>query len=208
MSKGLYLYPKWIRLWHITNAVLFLILIVTGISLQFSGLDEPFVLVSFKSAVSWHNAAAFFLVLSYVVFIIGNRVTGNIKHYRSNSNTFLQDLIKQANYYRRDMFRGEPHPFPVTEDSKFNPLQRFSYVLAMYAGMPLLIISGILLFYPGMLPRQVLGVSGLLINDLVHVATGFVLSIFMVIHIYTCTLGSKPTTLFRSMVDGYHHDDH
>jgi thiosulfate reductase cytochrome b subunit len=59
-----------------------------------------------------------------------------------------------------------------------------------------------------MLPRQVFGVSGLLINDLIHIATGFMLSIFMVIHIYTCTLGSKPTTLFRSMVDGYHHDDH
>lgn len=208
MSQGLYLYPVWVRAWHITNAVLFLILIVTGISLQFSGMDEPFVLVSFKSAVSWHNAAAFLLMLSYVVFLIGNSVTGNIRHYRNNSSTYVQDLIKQFNYYRRDMFRGEPHPFPVTADSKFNPLQRMTYLLAMYAGMPILIISGILLFYPGMLPKQFLGVSGLLINDLVHIATGFMLSIFMITHIYTCTLGSKPTTLFKSMIDGYHHDDH
>lgn len=208
MSKGLYLYPKWIRFWHMTNAVLFLILIVTGISLQFSGMDEPFVLVSFKAAVSWHNTAALILVLNYVIFIIGNQVTGNIRHYRTNSKTYFQDLIRQADYYRRDMFRGAPHPFPVTAEAKFNPLQRFSYLLAMYAGMPLLIISGILLFYPGMLPRNIFGVSGLLITDLVHIATGFLLSIFMVIHIYTCTLGSKPTTLFKSMIDGYHHDDH
>lgn len=208
MSQGLYLYPVWVRAWHIVNAILFLILIVTGISLQFSGLDEPFVLVSFKSAVSWHNAAAFLLMLSYVVFLIGNSVTGNIKHYRNNSSTYLQDLLKQFNYYRRDMFRGEPHPFPVTADSKFNPLQRLTYLLAMYAGMPILIISGILLFYPGMLPKQFLGISGLLINDLIHIATGFLLSIFMITHIYTCTLGSRPTTLFKSMIDGYHHDDH
>lgn len=208
MSKKLYLYPVWIRLWHITNAILFLILIVTGISLQFSGKTEPFTLVSFKPAVSWHNTAAFLLVLSYVVFYIGNFVSGNIKHYRNNSGTLFKDLIKQFNYYRKGMFHGEPHPFPVTAESKFNPLQRFTYLLAMYAGMPILIISGTLLFFPELLPLQVFGVSGLLINDLIHISAGFLLSIFMFVHIYTCTLGSKPTALFKSMVDGYHHDDH
>jgi thiosulfate reductase cytochrome b subunit len=30
----------------------------------------------------------------------------------------------------------------------------------------------------------------------------------MIVHIYTCTLGSKPTSLFKSMINGYHHDDH
>lgn len=208
MSKGLYLYPKWVRAWHLTNAILFLILIVTGISLQFSGQKEPFVLVSFKTAVSWHNTAAFLLVLSYVVFIIGNFATGNIRHYRNRSNSMLKDLVTQFHYYRRGMFRGEPHPFPVTKDSKFNPLQRFTYFLAMFFGMPVLILSGTLLFYPDLLPKQFLGVSGLLINDLVHISTGFLLSVFMVVHIYTCTLGSKPGTLFKSMMDGYHHDDH
>jgi thiosulfate reductase cytochrome b subunit len=208
MSKGLYLYPIWIRIWHITNAILFLILIITGISLQFSGMEEPFVLVSFKSAVSWHNTAAFILLLSYIVFIIGNAVTGNIRHYRNRSTTLMQDLIVQFNYYSRDMFRGVPHPFPVTADSKFNPLQRFTYLLAMYAGMPLLILSGTLLFFPELLPRQIFGISGLLINDMVHIITGFLLSIFMVVHIYTCTLGGKPSTLFKSMIDGYHHDEH
>ena len=27
----MYLYPKWIRIWHVLNALMFLILIVTGI---------------------------------------------------------------------------------------------------------------------------------------------------------------------------------
>jgi thiosulfate reductase cytochrome b subunit len=96
----------------------------------------------------------------------------------------------------------------VTAESKFNPLQRFTYYLAMYIGMPVLIVSGTLLFFPELLPGQLFGVSGLLINDLIHILTGFLLSIFMLVHIYTCTLGSRPTTLFKSMFDGYHHEEH
>jgi thiosulfate reductase cytochrome b subunit len=30
----------------------------------------------------------------------------------------------------------------------------------------------------------------------------------MLIHIYTCTLGDKPTTLFKSMINGYHEEHH
>ena len=207
MSKSLYLYPVWIRVWHTTNAILFLILIITGISLQFSGTEGQKVLISFKPAVSWHNTAAFLLVLNYVVYFIGNLATGNIRHYRNRSDTLFQDLVKQFNYYRKGMFHDESHPFPVTAESKYNPLQRFTYLLAMYAGMPILIISGSLLFFPELLPKQVFGVSGLLINDLLHIITGFLLTIFMIVHIYTCTLGSKPTSLFKSMINGYHHDD-
>lgn len=208
MSEKLYLYPLWVRIWHICNAILFLILIVTGISLQFSGAGDPLnALVSFRPAVGWHNTCAFLLTLSYVVYYILNFATGNIRHYRDNSRTPFRDMIKQFNYYSKGMFRGEPHPFPVTVDSKFNPLQRFTYRLAMYAGMPLLIISGTFLFFPGVLPRQVFGISGLLIADIIHISTGFLLSIFMFVHIYTCTLGNKPTAIFKNIIDGYHHDE-
>jgi thiosulfate reductase cytochrome b subunit len=36
---------------------------------------------------------------------------------------------------------------------------------------------------------------------------GFFLSIFMIIHVYTCTLGSKPTSLFRGIITGYHSEE-
>ena len=32
----MYLYPKWIRVWHVLNAMLFLIIIVTGLSMQYT----------------------------------------------------------------------------------------------------------------------------------------------------------------------------
>jgi thiosulfate reductase cytochrome b subunit len=36
---------------------------------------------------------------------------------------------------------------------------------------------------------------------------GFLLSVFMVIHIYTCTLGTKPWSLFKGIITGYHESD-
>jgi thiosulfate reductase cytochrome b subunit len=119
----------------------------------------------------------------------------------------MGDLMKQFRFYAGGIFKGEPHPFPVTEEQKFNPLQRFSYVLAMYVGMPLLIISGFGLLFPEIVIFQVFGISGLALTDLLHIIMGFVLSIFLVIHLYTCTLGDKPGTLFKSMITGYHEEE-
>ena len=50
----------------------------------------------------------------------------------------------------------------LTENRKFNPLQKVTYVLAMYVAVPLLIISGIGLLFPEITINGVLGVSGLI----------------------------------------------
>jgi thiosulfate reductase cytochrome b subunit len=74
----------------------------------------------------------------------------------------------------------------------------------MYVAVPLLIISGIGLLFPEITITKFFGVSGLILTDILHITMGFFLSIFMVIHIYTCTLGDKPTSLFHGMITGYH----
>lgn len=205
----MYLYPKWLRAWHLLNAVLFIILIVTGLSMQYTDTENSAYVVGFAKAVKWHNYSAFILTANYVIFILGNAFTGNGKYYRIKKENFAGDLMKQLKYYAFGMFRGEKHPFPVTVERKFNPLQKFSYVLAMYLGMPLLIISGFVLLFPELAVDNVFGMSGLVLNDVLHITTGFILSIFMIIHIYTCTLGSKPSSLFFGMISGYHRsDDH
>ncbi len=219
MSHKLYLYPKWIRSWHILNALLFIVLIATGLSMQYAGAagwllpagseaaanaKNEFFLMNFGAAVKWHNITALILSANFLVFIIGNITTGNSKHYRFGEKGLLKNLYIQGRYYAYGMFKGEPHPFPVTENSKFNPLQKVSYILAMYVGMPLLILSGIAMFFPELIVNRIFNISGLLINDLIHITTGFILSLFMLIHIYTCTLGDKSSTLFKSMITGYH----
>jgi thiosulfate reductase cytochrome b subunit len=203
----MYLYPKWIRVWHLINAAMFLILIVTGISMQYTDKENASYVVGFAKAVRWHNFAAIVLVLSYILFVTGNLLTNNGRYYRIGRKDFLSNLGKQFKYYSSGMFKGEKHPFPVTEERKFNPLQKITYVLAMYVAVPLLIISGIGLLLPEITITTVFGISGLILTDILHITMGFFLSIFMIIHIYTCTLGAKPTSLFWGMISGYHREE-
>ncbi len=205
----MYLYPKWVRIWHVLNAVLFIVLIITGLSMHYTDKANSAYVVGFAKAVKWHNAAAMILTANYVFFILGNLFTSNGRFYRIGKTNLWHDLVVQGRYYLIGMFRGEKHPFPVTAERKFNPLQKFSYILAMYVGMPLLILSGFVLIFPEIAFKDVFGVSGLVINDVVHISMGFLLSVFMIIHIYTCTLGDKPSSLFWGIISGYHRsDDH
>jgi len=200
----MYLYPIWIRLWHLINAVLIIGLIVTGISMQYTDKQDYILVVGFARAVKWHNIAAILLTINYIFFVTGNIFTNNGRFYRIKRENFISDLKKQLKYYSLGMFRGEKHPFPVTLDRKFNPLQKVTYVLAMYLAFPLLIISGLGLLFPETVLSRFLGINGLILTDILHITMGFFLSIFMVIHIYTCTLGARPTSLFKSILSGYH----
>jgi len=203
----MYLYPIWVRLWHVFNAILIIILIITGLSMQYTDRHDYILVVGFARAVKWHNIAAMMLTANYIFFVAANVLSGNGKYYRISEKDFFSDLGKQLKYYSYGMFKGEKHPFPVTLERKFNPLQKLTYVLAMYIAFPLLIISGLGLLFPETVLNRFFEISGLILTDLLHITMGFFLSIFMIIHIYTCTLGSKPGSLFKSMLSGFHEAD-
>jgi len=203
-NKRLYLYPIWIRLWHVTNALLFILLIITGFSLHYASIENSF--MPFNVSVAIHNVSAIILTINYGIFIIGNIITNNGMFYSKWRKNLWPKLWKQFQFYAFGIFKGDPHPFPITKKQKFNPLQKVSYVFAMYLGMPLLIISGIGLMFPEKIGQSIFNISALVFYDVLHLVVAFVLSIFLVIHLYTCTLGDKPGTLFKSMVNGYHEE--
>ena len=122
MEEKLYLCPVWLRIWHTTNGLFFLILLVTGLSLQYASVD--FTIIQFNIAVSTHNIAGVVLSVSYLVFLSGNIFTKNGKYYKIRLHTIVFELIKQFRYYIWGIFRHEKSPFPVNLERKFNPLQK------------------------------------------------------------------------------------
>lgn len=200
-AEKLYLYPIWIRIWHMANGLLCLILIITGLSIQFS---NPSVVVKFKAAVAVHNIAGILLAFSYIVFFIGNLFTGNGSYYVIAVRGFIGRLMAQFRYYTFGLFRNEHPPFPVTKENKFNPLQQFSYVAVMYVLIPLMILSGLGLLYPEITVNSVMGASGLDLTDLLHIIAGFLVTIFLCIHVYFCTIGKTPVSNFKGIINGYH----
>ena len=200
-NERLYLYPVWIRIWHIFNALLCLALMGSGLSLQFS---NPSTIVKFNAAVSVHNISGIALAISYSVFFIGNLFTLNGVYYLIEVKGFFSRLIRQFRYYTFGLFKRETPPFPVTADNKFNPLQQFSYVMLMYIFVPIVILTGLGLLYPEVTVNSVMGASGLELTDLLHITAGFLITLFMCIHVYFCTIGKTAVSNFKSMINGYH----
>ncbi|WP_209319631.1 cytochrome b/b6 domain-containing protein [Ancylomarina longa] len=203
-TEKLYLYPLWVRLWHWLNAIFFLTLLVTGISMQYSSPNSSF-LISFEKSVQLHNICGILISINYLLFIIGNIFTTNGKFYKIQLKGLFNRLTKQIQFYLFGMFQHQNPPFPVSEKSKFNPLQKVSYVAAMYIGFPIIIISGWAMLFPELVPAVVLNTSGLLFTALFHVIFGFILSVFLIIHLYVCTFASPIVSNFKSMITGWHY---
>ncbi len=199
-GDGIELYPVWLRIWHWSNAFCFLVLIASGVSLHFAGSGVP--LIPFNIARMVHNIFGFILILGYLIFVLTTLLGANGIHYRLRLEGLVGRLLRQAMFYGGGIFRGEPHPFPPTARSKFNPLQQVTYLAVMGAGVPLLILSGLLFFFPELAPERFLGMDGLWVVGVAHYLLGLFLIAFMLGHLYLATAGETVLGDFRKMIFG------
>ncbi|WP_430816238.1 cytochrome b/b6 domain-containing protein [Carboxylicivirga sp. RSCT41] len=202
MSDKIYLYPVWVRIWHSLNGLLFLVLLVSGLSMQYSNPEYP--LLPFELAVSSHNISGIGIVFLYIFFLVAFVFTSNKRHYRINSNGLFVRLVTQIKYYTIGIFKGEPTPYPITEEGKFNPLQQLTYVLMLFVLYPMLMLTGLALMFPEVIVDNIFGVGGTLLTALLHAGTGFFASLFLVIHLYFATIGATFSSNFKSIINGYH----
>jgi thiosulfate reductase cytochrome b subunit len=201
-GKKLYLYPLWLRIWHGINALGILALIFSGISLHYS--DRGAFLLNFETAISVHNVAGVLITISYFLFVFGNILTKNGKYYRVKTKGLSKRLTKQVQYYISGMFKGEESPFPISEKRKFNPLQKYAYIFVMYLFLPVLIVTGIALFFPEMIIEQVFQVSGVMLTAVIHGVTGFFVFVFLLVHLYVASMGNPPGKNYKSIITGWH----
>ncbi len=201
-TEKLYFYPVWLRIWHGINALGIVTLIITGISMQ-SSVESSHIL-GFNLIVKLHNIAGTLVTLSYFIYFIGNVVTPNGKFYRIKPRGFFAKPIQQAIYYAWGMFHGMKPPYPISEKRKFNPLQKYAYVMVMYMAVPVVIISGIGLLFPEIILDKVYAFSGVFVTAVVHSAMGFFISVFLMIHLYIASIGKSPLENFKSIITGWH----
>ena len=168
-----------------------------------SGFENSF--ISFSLNMKFFDTAGTLVTVSYLLFLIGNIFTDNKKFYIVKPKGFLKRPMKQAYYYVWGMFHGMKAPYPLSEKRKFNPLQKYFYIIVMYLAVPLVIISGIGLMFPELIFNKIYNISGVLITAVAHSAMGFFISIFLIIHLYVATIGKSPLGNFRSIVNGWHH---
>ena len=203
-EQKLYLYSKGVRVWHGINALSIIVLIVTGISMHYSTKENSF--ISFDLAVSLHNLFSGLLIFSYLFFIISNLVTKNGKAYQIERKDLFKKLVQQSKYYLIGYFRGDPKPFSISKENKFNPLQQVTYSITMYLLVPLVILTGIGMLFPESIVEKLTTSSGIKLTAVFHTVIGFLVSLFLIVHIYVASVGKHPLRNYRSIVSGYHEE--
>ena len=202
MESGnkIYFYPLWLRVWHGVNALGIILLIISGYLMQSGSAGNSFHLI-----VNSHNIAGIIVTLNYLGYLLVNAFTSNKKYYFVKPKNFLKRPMKQAYYYAWGMFQGMKPPYPLSENRKFNPLQKYTYLAVMYLFVPIVIITGFGLLFPEIIIEEVYSISGIMFTAVAHSAMGFFISIFLVVHIYISSIGKRPKENFKSIITGWHH---
>lgn len=198
--KKIYLHPLALRIWHWVNALIIIILTITGIQIRIPGMaslrpQDPALLI--------HRYAGWAMVVSWVFWLVYSLISGNLsRHYAIKRGDF-RGTFRQAKFYLISIFQGEEDPFRPTPDEKFNPLQKLAYGSIMAIFAPVLVVTGILFSDILFFRKYVLlwNIAGI-VNAL-HVIGAYVFVLYLVVHIYMATLGSTAFSHIKAMIVGY-----
>jgi len=191
--KKVYIYKIFERFWHWAQALLILILMISGFEIHSS-----FNLLGYSTAVTIHDFAAWVFLVLICFAIFWHFTTGEWKQYIPTTKY----LKAQFDYYVGGIFRGAPHPTKKLVYNKFNPLQRLIYLGLKILVIPIQVISGFLYLYFHY-PIQGLELQSLEYVAIIHTFGAFLLLAFMIAHVYLTTTGYKPLSAIIAMITGW-----
>lgn len=195
--KRIYIYKRFERFWHWSQAALIIFLAITGFEVH-----GTFDIFGFEQAARFHRVASWALIVLIIFAIFWHFATGEWKQYLPTTNKLKEQML----YYSYGMFKGEPHPTKKTELSKMNPLQRLVYLGFKLFLIPVTIISGILyMFHKTIDANDVVVVEDIPLEGIAfwHTLGAFLLMVFLVVHVYMTTTGHTPTSNIKAMLTGY-----
>jgi len=191
MIKKIYMYKKFERIWHWSQALLIFFLALTGFEVHGS-----YVLWGFEPAVLWHMYAGFALIGLIAFTIFWHFTTGEWRQYIPVTDK----LTAQIRFYLVGIFRNEPHPVEKSVEVKLNPLQRLTYLGFKIVVVPVMVVTGLIYFYVAHGDIHLRTVKWIAVW---HTLGAFILLAFAVIHVYMTTTGPTWTSHLKAMITGY-----
>jgi thiosulfate reductase cytochrome b subunit len=200
--EKLYIHPLPVRIWHWTNAIGFVLMILTGLQIRYLDLMQ---VVSFRTAVVAHNWIGFVLIANFFVWLSFYLFTDKIKVYHPelSPTKYFRMSWRQIQYYGYGIFRGDANPHHPNAYRKFNPLQSMMYQIIMMLLVPLQFFTGLILWDVTRFSSMIDLFGGLRIVDTIHVLLFIVFSGFIIVHVYLGSLGHTPWAHFKAKITGY-----
>ena len=191
--KKVYIYNKYNRFWHWTQAALIIFLAITGMEVH--GVYEMF---GYEKAVTYHNNAAWSLIVLIIFTIFWDFTNGEWRQYIPTTKM----MKEQIQYYITGIFHKAEHPTHKTKYTKFNPLQRMTYLGLKLLIIPVMIVSGLLYFFFFSTLNDGYNLSLDWIAYL-HTFGAFILIGFVFVHVYLTTTGHTVFSSIKAMITGW-----
>ena len=191
----IYLYKRYERFWHWSQAVLVM-------TMMFSGFEVhgTYRVLGFEAAVNLHTLTTWLLLSLWAFTIFWQFTTGEWRQYLPT----LKRVDAMVRYYAWGIFRDAPNPFHKSLQHKHNPLQRLAYLALLAMVSPLIWGSGLLYLFRGYWPQMHLD-SWLQLEWVAwaHTAGAFMMLVFFIVHVYLTTTGHTPTAHIKAMITGW-----
>lgn len=201
--QRLYVHPLPVRIWHMINATGFLVMLFTGTQIRYIGLFD---LMSFSNAVNVHNWTGLVLIANYFIWLLFYLFTDKIRVYHPelSPSKHFRNSFRQLQYYGYGIFKGSPNPHQLSAFDKFNPMQSMMYQVVMFLLLPLLAVTGLLLWNVEGFYSAVNFFGGVRVVDTVHVLIYIFFAFFISFHVYMGSLGHTPAAHYKAMfITGY-----
>jgi thiosulfate reductase cytochrome b subunit len=206
VTRPVYMYDRYERLWHWLQASAILILLGTGLIIH---KPHIFGMFSFAYVVQVHNVLGFILLINAALALFYNLASGEIRQYLPEPKGFVGRSMAQTLYYTRGIFAGEPHPLEKTKERKLNPLQQITYLAILNILLPAQVITGVLIWGLQEWPHLATSLGGLPVLAPIHTLVAWAFSAFIVMHVYlTTAAGETLAAGIKSMISGWEHVAH
>ena len=199
-TETVYMYDSYRRFWHWLQTITIVLLLFTGLIIH---RPEMFGIFSFRGVVTVHNILAVILVINAALSLFYHITTDRMRQFIPRPYGFFDDAILQARYYLTGIFKGEPHPFAKTPDSRMNPIQKVTYFAILNVLLPLQILTGALMWGVQVLPVIARPLGGLSTLAPIHALIAWLFAAFILVHVYMTTTGTTPVEATKAMITGY-----
>ena len=194
MSEKIYIFKRFERFWHWSQAGLIMFLMLTAFDIH-----GTYTIFGFEKAVLYHTNAAWTLVGLWIFAIFWHLTTGEWKQYVPTTT----NVVAMIKYYLSGIFKHSPHPHRQTQLQKHNPLQRLAYLGVLLFISPLLWITGWLYLFYDQWDAWGLGTLRLEWVATGHVIGAFLMLAFLIVHVYLITTGATLSSHLKAMITGW-----
>lgn len=194
MAEQVYIFKRFERFWHWSQAGLIIFLLVTGLEIR--GWYSNF---GFEKAHDYHVVAAWSLVALWCFAIFWHFTTGEWRQYIPTT----KNISLMVRFYSYGIFKGEPHPHKQTALTKHNPLQRLAYLFILLVVGPVIWTTGWLLLFYNLWGDWGLADLSLSTVAFFHVLGAYAMLLFLIVHVYLTTTGDTPLGHIKAMITGW-----